>query len=826
MAIANTTIQIKKSGSTGNKPASLNFGELALNYFDGKLFYKDSSGNISYFYGANNGPSFATANANNNLILASTPNDTISFNAANGISITACTTTKTITIGDPTTFSLASSAAIYANGAFTQANAAFDAANTGSTPAYAFAQANAAFIQANAAFNAANTGSSPAFAFTQANAAFGVANSASLYANGAFSQANSAYTRANNSVSANAGGTITGDINITGNLIVTGANVALGNVGNVHIYGGNTGQLLSTDNFGNLSFIDLPTPNTVSYTANSLIQTNGVYVSGNLWSTQVFGDYASSNGSYVLTDGSGSAPAWYITFDFINVVKFNRVVMNINYTQSSGHTIYVQLYNYLTSTWDSIGTYTGLGSYYAFALEVIDETNYVNAGIVQLKLYHSNSGNITHQTNIDYIALEQSYQGPQGPRGPTGATGSAGQGIATGGSAGQVLVKNSSTNYDTSWSSDLINSWNTANAALPLTGGTITGSIVINQDATIQGNLYVYGNSTSINTSSFSVQDSLFILGVGNYTTDILDIGFAAHYNNGTNAHTGLIRDSGSKDWLLFEGYTPEVTPNNNIIITDSSFKYANLTANTVRANVIANTIYVSGYNVFTYITNAFTKANSAFDTANASSGTYATAGFTQANSAYAQANSAALYANGSFIQANAAYGSQNTTGTYANTAYAQANSAALYANGSFIQANAAYGVSNSASLYANAAFIQANAAFAAANTNTPRVVTIADGTSVTINGDTTDIAVQTNTQAAGTLTINAVTGTLYNGQKIIFRLKSTNVQTFSWNAVFAGSTDLSLPTSSTGSSKYDYVGFIYNTDASKWQIVAKNFGF
>jgi len=109
---------------------------------------------------------------------------------------------------------------------------------------------------------------------------------------------------------------------------------------------------------------------------------------------------------------------------------------------------------------------------------------------------------------------------------------------------------------------------------------------------------------------------------------------------------------------------------------------------------------------------------------------------------------------------------------------------------------------------------------------NKPRVVVITNGNSVTINGDITDIAAQTNTQTAGTLTINAVTGTLSDGQKIIFRLQSANIQTFSWNAVFNGSTDVPLPTSSTGSNKYDYMGFIYNSTASKWQLLAKNFGF
>lgn len=106
------------------------------------------------------------------------------------------------------------------------------------------------------------------------------------------------------------------------------------------------------------------------------------------------------------------------------------------------------------------------------------------------------------------------------------------------------------------------------------------------------------------------------------------------------------------------------------------------------------------------------------------------------------------------------------------------------------------------------------------------RVAVIANATSVTINADTTDIATQANTQAVGNLTINAPTGTPINGQKLIFRLQSTNAQTFLWNAVFAGSTDLVLPAVSSAASKYDYVGFIYNSTAAKWQMVAKVFGF
>jgi hypothetical protein len=42
----------------------------------------------------------------------------------------------------------------------------------------------------------------------------------------------------------------------TGDLLVSESNVTLGNVSNLHISGGNSGYLLSTDGAGNLSWAD------------------------------------------------------------------------------------------------------------------------------------------------------------------------------------------------------------------------------------------------------------------------------------------------------------------------------------------------------------------------------------------------------------------------------------------------------------------------------------------------------------------------------------------------------------------------------------------
>jgi len=114
----------------------------------------------------------------------------------------------------------------------------------------------------------------------------------------------------------------------------------------------------------------------------------------------------------------------------------------------------------------------------------------------------------------------------------------------------------------------------------------------------------------------------------------------------------------------------------------------------------------------------------------------------------------------------------------------------------------------------------------AGGGTSGTRVVTLADATSITIDCDTTDLAKQANTQAAGTLTINAPTGTPVDGQKIMLRLTSTNIQTFSWNAIFGGSTDMVLPATSSGSGKEDYIGFIYDTISTKWHLIAKSFGY
>jgi len=139
-------------------------------------------------------------------------------------------------------------------------------------------------------------------------------------------------------------------------------------------------------------------------------------------------------------------------------------------------------------------------------------------------------------------------------------------------------------------------------------GQTINTNLTIgaNNDLTVTGNLFVFGNTTTLNIDQFELGDPLLLLGVGNYFSDTFDIGFASHYNDGANAHTGLIRDVGTKEYHFFKGYTGTLDANNNINLSDPSYQEANVYASYFKGNLIATT---AGVGTLT-LTNALTVPN------------------------------------------------------------------------------------------------------------------------------------------------------------------------------------------------------------------------
>ena len=85
-----TPILIYASGTTGNTPSASNLtsgstgAELAINYYDGKLFYKDNSGTVQ---------TMATSGIGNNLTYSST-NTTFLFNSTGSAQLPTGTTAQ------------------------------------------------------------------------------------------------------------------------------------------------------------------------------------------------------------------------------------------------------------------------------------------------------------------------------------------------------------------------------------------------------------------------------------------------------------------------------------------------------------------------------------------------------------------------------------------------------------------------------------------------------------------------------------------------------------------------------------------------------------
>ena len=519
--------------------------------------------------------------------------------------------------------------------------------------------ANGAFVQANAAYGSQNTtGTYANAAFLKANSACTLAQSAFVEAvaarafaenvvypraNAAFLKANSAYDQANSAAS-------------YANSAFLKANSAYASQNVTGTYANNAYDQANS---------------AASYANSAFLKANSAYGSQNTTGTYANAAYAQANSASLYANGAFiQANAAYnsqnVTGTYANnayVRANNSLNANVGGTVTGNVTIVGDLVSNTLTTTGSGGNITGANAIFA---------NYIFAKNIDLQLLandaYAQANSASLYANGAFVQANASY----------------GSQNVTGTYANNAYVRaNNSLNANT--------------------GGLVTGNVTIQGNLTITGNVFALGNNFFVDAGTIVTSDTLLILGINNYTTDILDIGFSGHYNDGTNAHSGFIRDAGTKEWHIFKGYTQEISANNNININDPSF-----TIDTLNANLRSGQVLVRGVEIGYYANAAFLQANTAYASQNVT-GTYA-------NNAYAQANSASLYANGAFVQSNAAYNSQNTTGVYANAAYAQANSASLYANGAFIQANASYDSQNITGTYANNAYTHANAAFLKAN--------------------------------------------------------------------------------------------------------------
>ena len=584
-----------------------------------------------------------------------------------------------------------------------QANNARDQANT------ARDQANSARGQANTAYGQAND------AYSQANTARGQANTARDVANAAYNQANTSYlpsvTRldvTNSGASAyrfdqygsavddptlyvRAGETIAFNLNNAGHPfairvsdgganydtglthVATDGTVSTGSSAQGKVagtlywkvpstLGGNTYVYQCTAHAGMVGNIVIEPPMVIAYAqANTARDTaNGAY-------SQANGAYAQANGAYAQANGAYSSA-------------------NGAYAQANG--AYSQ----------ANGAYAQANTAYGQANDAYSQAN---TGYAQANAAYLQANAARGQANTAYGQANDAYSQANTARGT--ANDAYGQANTARDTANSAYAE--------------------ANLKLNISGGTITGSLVV------QGNLEILGNSTTLNVETLAVEDNEIILNSNVTGSPALD-GIIT-INRGTSTNAVLKWDETSDQWKWADG-------EGTFYALDSAL-------------------------------DAYAQANSGYAQANTARGT--------ANDAYGQANTARTTANDSYAQANTARTQANTARDQANTAYGQANDA-------YGQANTARGQANAAYAQANAAYADSNTRVLKSGDTMTGVLTISNSgigllvgnAAVTYELAVGSLNVTTNTvttSATGQVVLDSFATTKHASAKYFVQVKS-----------------------------------------------------
>ena len=248
----------------------------------------------------------------------------------------------------------------------------------------------------------------------------------------------------------------------------------------------------------------------------------------------------------------------------------------------------------------------------------------------------------------------QGSVGAQGAQGSQGFQGEIGLGYTPGGNTGQVFVKNSNADYDTIWTNTLQGDF-TIDGNLTISGtqiitntrelGVQDNMIYLNEAITANitnavgdGANVVYTTSanhnfslggsirvTGIDPSTFNLTSTNTIIALTSNTFTVAsnvtssyvsggfayykiasnpDLGFSGGYTDGTYAHAGIFRDATDGIFKVFYNYIPE--PGDSIFIDTGhpSFRIANLTA-----NLVTNVITLRGLDPLDYANTKVSKS-------------------------------------------------------------------------------------------------------------------------------------------------------------------------------------------------------------------------
>ncbi len=588
---------------------------------------------------------------------------------------------RAVTSGD-----YANSSYFKANTNGNYANSAYLAANVADQKAVsAGVYANTAYTHANASYVSQNTtGVYTNTAYTHANASYVSQNTTGVYANAAYAHANTKFPTA--------GGTISGDVVISGNLTIVGNTVYA-----------NTETVVIKDNIVTLNAA-IDQSSAPSVDAGIEIDRGSSANVSLIWNETSDRWTFTNDGTIYSPIGSAASESYansaYIhsnsSYNAANVAD-QKAVSAGSYANSS----YLHA-NASYVSQNTTGVYANTSYTHANAAYTSQNTTgiYANAAYAHTNASYTSQNTTGVYANTAYLHANSAYQ--------------LANVLSTGGSFSVSMV------VDNFVGDGITNQFflSKTPANEDYITVTIEGITQLKSSYMLAGNELIFSeppiNSDRIDVTIFSSAQ----LDLNTFASNIANV--SAVYANAAYNHANAAFDAANNVAGVTDSFARD-SANSASIYANSAYD----AANTTDQKAVTSGTYANG--AYSLANTANTLAQAAFDTANNAVDTWVR---DAANSASSYANGAYGVANTSSSYANAAYGQANTVTTNAATADQKAVSAGSYANGAYGVANLA--VINSATAdqkavtsgtYANAAYDQANtvntlaqAAFNAAN--------------------------------------------------------------------------------------------------------------
>lgn len=141
------------------------------------------------------------------------------------------------------------------------------------------------------------------------------------------------------------------------------------------------------------------------YFAQVLSVGAGTLVSGTV------ADLSALGGGDVLVSELGTTPGYTLSANFSSIsVLPNTVQLHALYEGGAGHTVNVDVFNHVTSSWDTLGQITE-GSVMGFhEYNITGITAHVSATKAKVRINHVSNGNTTHSFTLDYLTMAHLLQ--------------------------------------------------------------------------------------------------------------------------------------------------------------------------------------------------------------------------------------------------------------------------------------------------------------------------------------------------------------------------------------------------------------------------------